>query len=85
MFTLGDHVKDSITGFSGIAIARTEWINGCSRIHVQPVKLKDGSTIEPEAFDEPQIVLVKKKTVKRKTDTGGPRPALKRKLDPKRR
>lgn len=33
---LGDKVKDSVTGFSGIAIGRTTWLHGCDRITVQP-------------------------------------------------
>lgn len=28
---LGDRVKDQVTGFEGIAIARTEWLFGCPR------------------------------------------------------
>jgi hypothetical protein len=41
---LGDRVRDRMTGFSGIAIAITEWLYNCRRITVQPTELdKDGS------------------------------------------
>ena len=55
---LGSKVRDTITGFTGIAIARTEWMYGCARITIKPQELKDGATIEAESFDEQQVVLV---------------------------
>jgi hypothetical protein len=74
-FTNGDTVKDTITGFSGVIVHRTEYLNGCIRYGVQPKKLKDGKTIESEMFDEQQLSLVsgvKKNEPKR---TGGDRKA----------
>lgn len=59
---LGDKVKDKITGFTGILVGRTEWLNGCIRFGVQSEKLnKDGEPIEPEWFDEERVELVGKK------------------------
>jgi hypothetical protein len=56
---LGSKVKDSITGFIGIAIGRTEFMYGCARILVEPQELKDGKPIETHWFDEQRIdVLV---------------------------
>lgn len=55
---LGQKVKDTITGFEGIALGRTEWLYGCVRVTVQPQQLFEGKTIEPEVFDEPQLVVV---------------------------
>jgi hypothetical protein len=26
---LGDYVRDKLTGFKGVAVARTEFVNGC--------------------------------------------------------
>lgn len=52
---LGDTLTDSITGFTGVAIARTEWLNGCVRWTLQSKELKDGKPIGPECFDEPQL------------------------------
>lgn len=48
---LGARVTDRITGFTGICIARTDWLNGCARYGVQAEELKDGKPIEPEWFD----------------------------------
>lgn len=72
---LGDEVKDTITGFKGIAIARTTWITGCCRINVQPKGInKDGKLFEIESFDEPMLEIIKpKKPKKINRKTGGPR------------
>ncbi len=73
---LGDKVKDSITGFVGIAVGRTIWIQGCDRITVQPEGLtKEGKLYESFSFDEPQLIVVKKKAKKEGDHkSGGPRP-----------
>lgn len=68
---LGDEVVDTISGFKGVAIGRTEWLHGCTRINVQPKVKKDGTMIEGASFDEPQLKVTKKKKVKRETETGG--------------
>lgn len=76
---LGDEAKDSITGFSGIVIGDTTWLHGCRRLTVQPKTLKDGKPLDPLSFDEPQLVLVKKKAVAPGSrETGGPRPEPRR-------
>jgi hypothetical protein len=75
MINVGDIAKDSVTGFKGMVIARTEWLNGCARILIQPQELtKEGKTMEAEQFDEQQVVLVKAKGFKPVRETGGPRP-----------
>lgn len=62
---LGDRVKDRITGFQGIAVARTEWLYGCVRITVQPEKRDgDGKLLANETFDAPQLALVRAGVVK---------------------
>ena len=76
--TLGDKVKDSVTGFTGIAIARTQWLHGCDRVTVQPDKLdKDGKVQGNETFDELQLEVIKAKAVatatKAQRANGGPR------------
>lgn len=75
MINLGDKVKDKVTGFKGIAIARTEWLNGCSRITVQPDRLDGGKVPDSQTFDEPQLTVLKAGQVKTGSrDTGGPIP-----------
>jgi len=73
---LGDKVRDTITGFEGIAIGRTKWLFGCDRITVQPDKTgKEGKILETHSFDAPQLVLVRRAKVKvvkqPKEKTGG--------------
>jgi len=72
---LGDEVKDTVTGFQGIAMARTTWLHGCDRITIQPRVDKEGKHSKPASFDEPAVVRVTKEKVKgdtRKNKTGGP-------------
>jgi hypothetical protein len=58
--TLGSKVKDKISGFTGIAISRTVFLNGCVRIEIDPDRLnKDGDLIEGAVFDEVQLEVVK--------------------------
>ena len=77
MIRLGSRVKDSITGFTGIAIGRTDWLYGCSRICVEPEKLqKDGKAFESLWFDEQRIIVIKemgpKVSKSSSATTGGP-------------
>jgi len=61
---VGDEVKDQITGFKGIAMARTNFLYGCVRIEVQPQKLKADKNIEESVyFDETQLIVIKKQAV----------------------
>lgn len=82
---LGDRVRDSITGFEGVAVARTDWLHGCVRYGVQSAELKDGKPIEPQWFDEPQLVKVDQVAVARASQaSGGPRDDPQRSYDPSR-
>ena len=71
-FDVGSKVKDIITGFNGIIIYRTQWLNNCNTYGVQPTELKDGKPLDREHFDEPQLELVEEKVVKPSRATGGP-------------
>lgn len=69
---LGDEVQDIVTGFKGIAIARTEWLYGCARITIQPPVGKDGKVSDNCTFDEPAIKVLKSGKVKpASNNTGG--------------
>lgn len=60
MIPLGSRVRDSITGYTGIAIGRTEWLHGCARIGIEREVLdKDKKPIPAEWFDEQRVVVVK--------------------------
>lgn len=67
---LGDLVKDAVTGFEGIAVSKHIFMTGCTRWGVQPLPepAKKGGKItykvDATAFDEPQLIILKKAQVK---------------------
>ena len=78
---LGDRVKDSITGFKGIAVARSEYLYGCTSYCVSPEALHEGKTITGHWFDEPRLVVMRAGVHELDTRSiaglgkpGGPRP-----------
>lgn len=76
---LGDKVKDSISGFSGIVTGRFLYLNGCVRINVDPDHLdKDGKSLDGHVFDENQLELMQAKVhepfAAASAGPGGPRP-----------
>lgn len=83
---LGDKCRDTVTGFEGICVARTEWLNGCWRMTLQSDKLdKEGKPQDGMTFDEPQLQVIKAAVVSTgPRDTGGPAPNPKRPAGPKR-
>ena len=58
MIELGSKVRDRISGFEGVAVARTVWRQGCARITVQPKVDKDGKLPETASFDEPELEVL---------------------------
>jgi hypothetical protein len=73
-FENGNEVKDSITGFTGVVVARTEWLNGCIRYVVQSRKMGVDKKLIDNTFDEQQLSLLHPpKPVKiKKERPGGP-------------
>ena len=67
MIKLGDRVKDSITGYEGIAIARSEYLYGCVSIQVQLQEIKDGK-LQSVWLDEQRLTGTPAAT------SGGPQP-----------
>lgn len=82
---LGDKVRDQITGYEGIAVARTDWLHGCARITVQPDALDDtGKIRDAVTFDELQLTVIETaKAAVGDRNTGGPRPEPQRRTDPR--
>ena len=75
MINLGDEVKDTVSGFKGIATARHSYLQGCDRISVQPPIDKDGKHPDSCGFDEPQLKVTKEAKIKRQAallNPGGP-------------
>ncbi len=81
---LGQKVRDSITGYTGIAIGRTEWLYGCVRFTVQADALHDGKPIDSMCFDEEQLVLVEDAPQKTERTTNGPAPSVSQRPSPSR-
>jgi len=71
-FNLGDKAKDIITGFEGVIIYRTQWINNCNVYGIKSQTLKDGLPLESKQFDEPQLELIEDKVIPESRRTGGP-------------
>ena len=69
----GDKVKCKITGFIGVVIAKTEFINGCVQWNVLPKGDKSNKMPEDIAIDEQslEIILPKKRIIKKRKN-GGP-------------
>jgi hypothetical protein len=56
---LGDTARDSITGFEGVVIGVTNWLNGCVRLVLQPKSLEStGKPVDAQTFDIQQMLLI---------------------------
>ena len=76
-FELGEQVKDTITGFQGVIIAKTKWLNGCVRYGIQSKKrTAEGKSIE-DTIDEQQLVSIEKPKKVKSRNPGGPMPSIK--------
>lgn len=73
---LGDVARDKVTGFEGVVIGESRWLENCDRLFIQPQKLQSNG--EPQkscTFDRPSCELIEKGTFKPKVpQTGGPEP-----------
>ena len=82
--TLGSKSKDTISGFTGIVVCISKWLNGCTRITIQPQELKDGKPLENLTFDVVQVEVVEEKAAPAPEKTlGGPSITPTRSADPK--
>jgi heat shock protein HspQ len=62
---LGDKVRDKVSGYEGIAVARTEFINGCTQYTVQR-KLKGTQELNPmgePSIDEMCLEVIQKRVI----------------------
>lgn len=74
MIQLGDKVKDTVSGFEGIATGKIIWMNGCVRFAVQGKAKKGEKPDDVVWIDEPQLIVIKPISVLKKISTGGPTP-----------
>jgi hypothetical protein len=73
---LGDVVRDKISGFSGVATCRLDYLNGCVRWAVSPRILHEAKPVDPQYFDEEQLEIVpdEKNVGFLRREIGGDRP-----------
>ena len=71
---LGAKAKDNITGFTGIIVAVTEWLNGCIRVMIQPQEMREGKPIDAHSFDIEQITVLEQTIPEPAKNAGGPKP-----------
>lgn len=65
---LGDTAKHAITGFTGVVVARVEYLTGCSQLCLQPQGVTDkGDVYDSRYFDEPYVDVVARATVADRT------------------
>ena len=64
-FELGIKVKDVVTGFKGVTMARAEYLTGCNQYLVLPTPKKTSKHTYPESewFDEGRLRQVNKKPI----------------------
>lgn len=68
---LGNRVTDIVTGFTGIASSKIEYLNGCVLFGVKPKVEKDGKMPEIYYIDVQQLEFVDEGVSIKKIDTGG--------------
>jgi hypothetical protein len=69
---LGSQVEDLVSGFTGIATARIEYLNGCTQYCIAP-RAVDNKIVENQYFDHAQLKVIAEGSVKVDPyDTGGP-------------
>ena len=54
----GDLVRELVTGYEGVVVSRTEFLNGCIRVSIQARDLKDGKPVEPLHADVEQLSII---------------------------
>jgi len=87
---LGDYVKDIITGFRGVVVAKALWLTGCNRLGLIPTETKDGTIPDPVWIDEELVEVIERErfSVDEIRGSSGPccddsRPKMKIGWDPK--
>ena len=71
MINLGDKKKNKITGITGIAISKVEYLTGCTQYGVVGSVAKDNKYPETHYLDIDRLVVVKKSAVKIEVKTEG--------------
>ena len=68
---LGDKVRCKVTGFVGIAVMKTEFLNGCVQYAVAPQVGKDNKLQEEMSIDQQQLEVITPKDKPKERSSGG--------------
>lgn len=71
---MGNKVKDVVTGFTGIAAAKIEYLNGCVQFGVKPPVSEASIMSEISYIDVQQLEYVAKGVSVDQLETGGDHP-----------
>lgn len=71
---LGSKVRDSITGFTGIATSKHEYLNGCIRISITPPVDKEGKMQDSQVIDIQQVEILDPPAAAQPADREAARP-----------
>lgn len=71
-FELGQRLRDTASGFTGIATARCEYLNGCIQYGIKPPVGEDGKMLEVFYIDEGQLEVVDNGIFPHAQTIGGP-------------
>lgn len=74
MEDLGKKMRDKVTGYEGIAVAKIQYLNGCVQYCVKPTVSEDGKMPEGEYIDIHQLDIVDDGVNVKPSETGGPQP-----------
>lgn len=67
MVNLGDLARDTVSGFTGVVVAKHIYLQGCVRVSLQPPVGEDGKLPEIQSFDEPLLEVINAKKVQNNT------------------
>ena len=73
MIKLGQQVRCIVTGFTGIAISRVEYLNGCVQYCVKPPVKDDGTLVDDSFTDYLELLDVDEGVPAKVSNTGGPK------------
>ena len=69
---LGSKCRCKVTGFTGIAIGRLEYLNGCVQYGLKPGLDKDGKIQDAAYIDSQQLEVLDEGITVKPAVTGGP-------------
>jgi hypothetical protein len=70
---LGNRARCIVTGFTGIAVSRIEYLNGCVQLCIKAPVDKDGKESDGLYIDDQQLEFVDEGIKVQPKNTGGPR------------